>query len=133
MPEPIAILSAKRTPIGGMLGDLSSISSTQLGAAAIAAALKSAELTTSQVDEVIMGCVLSAGLGQAPARQAALAAGLDLSTSCTTVNKVCGSGMNAVTSACNALRSSQAEIVVAGGMENMSLAPHLLPRALGSK
>ena len=129
MPEPIAILSAKRTPIGGMLGDLSSISSTQLGAAAIAAALKSAELTTSQVDEVIMGCVLSAGLGQAPARQAALAAGLDLSTSCTTVNKVCGSGMNAVTSACNALRSSQAEIVVAGGMENMSLAPHLLPKA----
>ena len=129
MPEPIAILSAKRTPIGGMLGDLSSISSTQLGAAAIAAALKSADLTTSQVDEVIMGCVLSAGLGQAPARQAALAAGLDLSTSCTTVNKVCGSGMNAVTSACNALRSSQAEIVVAGGMENMSLAPHLLPKA----
>lgn len=129
MPEPIAILSAKRTPIGGMLGDLSSISSTQLGAASIAAALKSADLTTSQVDEVIMGCVLSAGLGQAPARQAALAAGLDLSTSCTTVNKVCGSGMNAVTSACNALRSSQAEIVVAGGMENMSLAPHLLPKA----
>lgn len=129
MPEPIAILSAKRTPIGGMLGDLSSISSTQLGAAAIAAAVKSADLTTSQVNEVIMGCVLSAGLGQAPARQAALAAGLDLSTSCTTVNKVCGSGMNAVTSACNALRSSQAEIVVAGGMENMSLAPHLLPQA----
>lgn len=129
MPEPIAILSAKRTPIGGMLGDLSSISSTQLGAAAIAAAVKSADLTASQVNEVIMGCVLSAGLGQAPARQAALAAGLDLSTSCTTVNKVCGSGMNAVTSACNALRSSQAEIVVAGGMENMSLAPHLLPQA----
>ena len=129
MPEPIAILSAKRTPIGGMLGDLSSIPSTQLGATAIAAALKSADLTTSQVDEVIMGCVLSAGLGQAPARQAALAAGLDLSTSCTTVNKVCGSGMNAVSSACNALLSAQGEIVVAGGMENMSLAPHLLPKA----
>ena len=107
MPEPIAILSAKRTPIGGMLGDLSSISSPQLGAIAIAAALESSGLNSCQIDEVIMGCVLSAGLGQAPSRQAALSAGLDLNTACTTVNKVCGSGMSAVTIACNALRYEQ--------------------------
>jgi acetyl-CoA C-acetyltransferase len=129
MPEPIAILSAKRTPIGGMLGDLSSISSPQLGAIAIAAALESSGLNSCQIDEVIMGCVLSAGLGQAPSRQAALSAGLDLNTACTTVNKVCGSGMSAVTIACNALRSEQSEIIIAGGMENMSRAPHLLPLA----
>ena len=129
MPEPIAILSAKRTPIGGMLGDLSSISSPQLGAIAIAAALESSGLNSCQIDEVIMGCVLSAGLGQAPSRQAALSAGLDLNTACTSVNKVCGSGMSAVTIACNALRSEQSEIIIAGGMENMSRAPHLLPLA----
>lgn len=129
MPEPIAILSAKRTPIGGMLGRLSTLPSPQLGAAAIAAAIESSPITTQHIQEVIMGCVLSAGLGQAPARQAALAAGLSLDTACTTLNKVCGSGMSAVTSACNALRSGQVECLVAGGMENMSLAPHLLPRA----
>ena len=129
MPEPIAILSAKRTPTGGMLGDLSSISSPQLGAIAIAAALESSGLNSCQIDEVIMGCVLSAGLGQAPSRQAALSAGLDLNTACTTVNKVCGSGMSAVTIACNALRAEQSEIIIAGGMENMSRAPHLLPLA----
>lgn len=129
MPEPIAILSAKRTPIGSMLGDLSSVPSPQIGATAIAAALKSSGLKPNQIDEVIMGCVLSAGLGQAPARQAALAAGLNLSTSCTTINKVCGSGMNAVTTACNALRSGQAEGIIAGGMENMSRAPYLMPEA----
>ena len=129
MPEPIAILSAKRTPIGGMLGDLSSISSPQLGAIAIAAALESSGLNSCQIDEVIMGCVLSAGLGQAPSRQAALSAGLDLNTACTSVNKVCGSGMSAVTIACNALRSEQSEIIIAGGMENMSRAPPLLPLA----
>jgi acetyl-CoA C-acetyltransferase len=129
MPEPIAILSAKRTPIGSMLGDLSSISGPKLGATAIAAAVQYAQLTSSQIDEVIMGCVLSAGLGQAPARQAALEAGLALNTSCTTINKVCGSGMSAVTTACNALRTGQANGVVAGGMENMSQAPHLMPKA----
>ena len=112
-----------------MLGDLSSISSPQLGAIAIAAALESSGLNSCQIDEVIMGCVLSAGLGQAPSRQAALSAGLDLNTACTTVNKVCGSGMSAVTIACNALRSEQSEIIIAGGMENMSRAPHLLPLA----
>ena len=129
MPEPIAVISAKRTPIGAMLGDLSTISSPQLGAVAIAAALESSGLSSSQIDEVIMGCVLSAGVGQAPARQAALAAGLNASTYCSTVNKVCGSGMNAVMSACNSLRSGQSEIIIAGGMENMSQAPHLLPQA----
>lgn len=129
MPEPIAVISAKRTPIGAMLGDLSTISSPQLGAVAIAAALESSGLSPSQIDEVIMGCVLSAGVGQAPSRQAALAAGLNTSTCCSTVNKVCGSGMNAVMSACNSLRSGQAEIIIAGGMENMSQAPHLLPQA----
>jgi acetyl-CoA C-acetyltransferase len=129
MPEPIAILSAKRTPIGAMLGDLCTISSTQLGAVAIAAAVKSAGITCQQIDEVIMGCVLSAGLGQAPARQAAVAAGLDLHTACATVNKVCGSGMTAITTACNALQAEQAELIVAGGMESMSRAPHLLPQS----
>ena len=129
MPEPIAILSAKRTPIGAMLGDLCTISSTQLGAVAIAAAVKSAGITCQQIDEVIMGCVLSAGLGQAPARQAAVAAGLDFHTACTTVNKVCGSGMTAITTACNALQAEQAELIVAGGMESMSRAPHLLPQS----
>lgn len=129
MPEPIAILSAKRTPIGAMLGDLSSVTSPDLAATAIAAAVSSAGLTSQQIDEVIMGCVLSAGLGQAPARQAALKAGLDINTSCTTVNKVCGSGMNAVTTACNILQADQAEIIVAGGMENMSQAPYLMPQA----
>lgn len=129
MSEPIAILSAKRTPIGAMLGELSSISSIELGATAIAAAVESAGLTPSLIDEVIMGCVLSAGLGQAPTRQAALGAGLDVHTACTTVNKVCGSGMNAVTSACNALQAQQAQLIVAGGMESMSQAPHLLPKA----
>jgi acetyl-CoA C-acetyltransferase len=112
-----------------MLGDLSSISSPQLGAIAIAAALESSGLNSCQIDEVIMGCVLSAGLGQAPSRQAALSAGLDLNTACTAVNKVCGSGMSAVTIACNALRAEQSEIIIAGGMENMSRAPHLLPLA----
>ena len=129
MPEPIAILSAKRTPIGAMLGDLSSVTSPDLAATAIAAAVSSAGLTSQQIDEVIMGCVLSAGLGQAPARQAALKAGLGINTSCTTVNKVCGSGMNAVTTACNTLQADQAEIIVAGGMENMSQAPYLMPQA----
>jgi len=129
MPEPIAVLSAKRTPIGGMLGSLSSVSSPQLGATAIAAARESSGIDSNQIDEVIMGCVLSAGLGQAPARQAALAAGLSLDTACTTVNKVCGSGMYAVIIACNALRSGQSERIIAGGMENMSRAPHLMPLA----
>ena len=129
MPEPIAIISAKRTPIGGLMGSLSSVSAPKLGAIAINAARESAGLKISQIDEIIMGCVLSAGVGQAPARQAALYAGLDNTTSCTTVNKVCGSGMSSVMLACNALYSGQSRAIIAGGMENMSRAPHLLPLA----
>ena len=129
MPEPIAIISAKRTPIGGLLGSLVSVPAPKLGAIAINAARESACLQINQIDEVIMGCVLSAGMGQAPARQAALYAGLDQKTSCTTVNKVCGSGMSALMIACNSLYSGQSKTVIAGGMENMSRAPHLLPLA----
>ena len=128
MSDPIAILSAKRTPIGGMLGSLSSVPSPQLGASAISAAVESAGLQLDQIDEVIMGCVLSAGIGQAPARQAAIAAGLNYATACTTVNKVCGSAMKAVMMAGDALRVGQSKVIVAGGMESMSRAPYLIPQ-----
>jgi len=128
MSDPVAILSAKRTPIGGMLGSLSSVPSPQLGASAISAAIDCAGLQLDQIDEVLMGCVLSAGVGQAPARQAALAAGLDYATACTTVNKVCGSAMKAVMMASDALRSGQSKVIVAGGMESMSRAPYLIPQ-----
>lgn len=129
MSQPIAVLSAARTPMGGMLGELSSVSSPALGAVAIAAALQRSGLGADQIDEVLMGCVLQAGLGQAPARQAAIAAGLDKSTPCTTVHKVCGSAMQTVMMASNALRAGQAGVIIAGGMESMSGAPHLLPNA----
>ena len=128
MSKPIAILSATRTPIGSMLGSLSSLPSPELGAVAIRAALKNAGLAADQIDEVLMGSVLSAGVGQAPARQASVAAGLSLDTACTTINKVCGSAMNAVMMAGNALRSGQSKLVIAGGMENMSRAPYLIPQ-----
>jgi len=126
--QPIAILSASRTPMGGMLGSLSVATATQLGASAIADALCKSGLDHKQIDEVLMGCVLSAGVGQAPARQAALAAGLDRATACTTINKVCGSAMKAVMIACNALRAGQSSAIVAGGMESMSRAPYLIPQ-----
>lgn len=126
--QPIAILSASRTPMGGMLGSLSTASATELGAAAIRDALSKSALDNKQIDEVLMGCVLTAGVGQAPARQAALAAGLDRSTACTTINKVCGSAMKAVMMASNALRAGQSKVVVAGGMESMSRAPYLIPQ-----
>ena len=129
MSKPIAVLSAVRTPMGGMLGSLSTVPSPQLGGVAIAAAVERSGLGGEQIDEVLMGCVLQAGLKQAPARQAALAAGLDKSTPCTTVHKVCGSGMKTVMMACNSLRAGQSTAVVAGGMESMSLAPHLVPGA----
>ena len=128
MSEPVAILSAKRTPICGMLGALSSVPSPILGASAITAAINSAGLQPDQIDEVLLGCVLSAGVGQAPARQAALAAGLDVTTACTTINKVCGSAMKAVMMAGDALRSAQSKVIVAGGMESMSRAPYLIPQ-----
>ena len=128
MSKAIAILSAARTPMGGMMGSLSAVASPDLGAVAIAAALERAGLDSNEIDEVIMGCVLSAGVGQAPARQAALAAGINKATPCTTVNKVCGSAMMSVMMAGNALRSGQSKIVVAGGMESMSRAPYLIPQ-----
>ncbi|MGB2054221.1 MAG: thiolase family protein [Porticoccaceae bacterium] len=128
MSKPIAILSAARTPMGGMMGSLSSVSSPELGAVAIRAAIERAGLDKATIDEVIMGSVLSAAVGQAPARQAALAAGLGKATPCTTVNKVCGSAMMSVMMAGNALRSAQSSLVVAGGMESMSRAPYLIPQ-----
>ena len=128
MSQPIAILSASRTPMGGMMGSLADVSAPELGAVAIRAAMAQSGLDNSQIDEVLMGCVLSAGLSQAPARQAALAAGLAQSTACTTINKVCGSAMKSIMMASNALRAGQASAVVAGGMESMSRAPYLIPQ-----
>ena len=129
MSNPIAILSAMRTPMGGLMGSLSSLSASDLGGVAISSAISKSGLNASDIDEVLMGSVLTAGQGQAPARQAALAAGLPVSTSCTTVNKVCGSAMKSIMLGGNALRSGQASVVVAGGMESMSGAPYLLPQA----
>src|SRR5437762_3862486 len=125
------IVSAARTPIGSFNGALRSLSATRLGSIAIAAALTRAEMKGEEVDEVIMGNVLSAGLGQAPARQASLGARLPESVGCTTVNKVCGSGLKAVMLANQAIVSGDADMVVAGGMESMSNAPYLLMKARG--
>lgn len=127
--DDVVVVSAARTPIGSFQGALSSLSATDLGAAAIRAALARAGENITSVDEVLMGNVLAAGLGQAPARQAALGAGLAASTPCTTVSKVCGSGMKAVMLACDQIRAGSCEIAVAGGMESMSNAPYFLPRA----
>ena len=129
MSNPIAILSAMRTPMGGMMGSLSSLSASDLGGVAISSAISKSGLNAPDIDEVLMGSVLTAGQGQAPARQAALAAGLPVSTTCTTVNKVCGSAMKSIMLGGNALRSGQTSVVVAGGMESMSGAPYLLPQA----
>jgi acetyl-CoA C-acetyltransferase len=127
--DPVVILSARRTPVGAFQGVFAQVTGPQLGAAAIKAALADAKLQPSQVDEVIMGCVLTAGLGQAPARQAALGAGLPTSTPATTVNKMCGSAMRAVMQGADQILAGSANVVVAGGMESMSLAPYLLPKA----
>jgi acetyl-CoA C-acetyltransferase len=121
------LLSARRTPIGKLLGGLSTIPAPQLAAAAINAALVDASINAQQIDEIILGNVLSAGVGQAPARQAALQAGIPASVPALTINKVCGSGLKAVMLADQAIRAGDADVIVAGGMENMSLAPHLLP------
>lgn len=129
MSDPVVIVSVARTPLGGFQGDLSSLTTPQLGAAAIKSAVERARLKPEQVEEVIMGCVLPAGLGQAPARQAVLGAGLPLSAGCTTINKVCGSGMKATMLAHDLLLAGSNEIMVAGGMESMSNAPYLLPKA----
>lgn len=127
--DPIVIVSAVRTPMGGFQGDLKGLSAPQLGAEAIRAAVQRAGIGADAVEEVLFGCVLSAGLGQAPARQAALGAGLDKGTRCTTLNKMCGSGMEATILAHDRLLAGSAEVVIAGGMESMSNAPYLLDRA----
>ena len=127
--DPIVIVSAVRTPMGGFQGDLKSLTAPQLGAAAIRAAVERAGVGADGVDEVLFGCVLPAGLGQAPARQAALGAGLDKGTRCTTLNILCGSGMEAAILAHVMLLAGSADAVVAGGMESMSNAPYLLDRA----
>ncbi len=129
MAEAIVIVGAKRTPIGAMQGKFASVSAAQLGAVAIRAALEQAGVKSAEVDDLIFGCVLPAGQGQAPARQAALGAGLDKATPCTTVNKMCGSGMKAAMMAADELSAGQATVVVAGGMESMTNAPFLLPKA----
>ncbi|HXY58516.1 MAG TPA: acetyl-CoA C-acyltransferase [Methylocystis sp.] len=125
----VVILSAARTPIGAFLGNLKDVTAPQLGACAIEAATTRSGLAPERIDEVLMGCVLPAGLGQAPARQAALGAGLPQEAGCTTVNKMCGSGMKAIMLGADALRAESARVVVAGGMESMSNAPYLLDRA----
>ncbi len=124
----LVVLSAVRTPIGSFLGKLSPLTAPQLGAAAIRGALSRAGVSPSEVEQVIMGNVLQAGEGQAPARQASLAAGVPDTVPCVTVHKVCGSGMRAVMDACNAIQAGEYEIAVAGGMESMSNAPYLLDR-----
>ena len=122
----VVIVGAKRTAIGSFLGQFTGVPTTALGETAIRGALAHAGLAADQVDEVIMGCVLPAGLGQAPARQASLAAGIPASAGCTTVNKVCGSGMKAVMFGHDLIKAGSAQVIVAGGMESMTNAPHLL-------
>ena len=122
----IVIVGAKRTALGALLGQFTGVPATQLGATAMRAALEQAGVAAADVSEVLMGCVLPAGLGQAPARQAAIAAGIPTSAGCTTVNKVCGSGMKAVMLGHDLILAGSADIVVAGGMESMTNAPHLL-------
>jgi len=125
----IVIAAAKRTAIGSFLGQFNGVPTTSLGATAVEAALAQSGVPASDVSEVILGCVLPANLGQAPARQAALAAGLPTSAGCTTINKVCGSGMKAIMLGHDLIKAGSATIVVAGGMESMSNAPHLIPNS----
>jgi len=129
--DPIVIVAAARTPMAGFQGEFAALTAPQLGSVAIAAAVERSGLTPRQIDEVLMGCVLPAGLGQAPARQAALGAGLPLSTGCTTINKMCGSGMRAAMFAHDMLAAGSVDVMVAGGMESMTNAPYLLPKARG--
>ena len=127
--DPIVIVGAARTPMGGFQGDFASVTASDLGAVAIKAAVERAGIKPSDVDKTIFGCVLPAGQGQAPARQASIKAGLPLATGCTTVNKMCGSAMEAMILAHDALVAKSADVVVAGGMESMSNAPYLMPKA----
>jgi acetyl-CoA C-acetyltransferase len=127
--DPIVIVGAARTPMGAFQGDFASLAASDLGAVAIKAAVERAGIPPADVDKTIFGCVLPAGQGQAPARQASLKAGLPLATSCTTINKMCGSAMEAMILAHDALVAQSADIIVAGGMESMSNAPYLMPKA----
>ena len=127
--DPVVIVGLARTPMGGFQGELKGFAAPELGAAAIRAAVERARIRPEDVQEVIMGCVLPAGQGQAPARQASLGAGLPLATGCTTINKMCGSGMKAAMFAHDLLKAQSVDLVVAGGMESMTNAPYLLPKA----
>ena len=127
--DPIVIVGAARTPMGGFQGDFNNVTAAELGASSIAGAVGDAGIDTADVEEVIMGCVLPAGQGQAPARQAAFGAGLGEETGCTTINKMCGSGMKATMLAHDLLRARSNDVMVAGGMESMSNAPYLLEKA----
>ncbi|GJH07597.1 acetyl-CoA C-acetyltransferase [Caballeronia novacaledonica] len=129
--DPVVIVSAARTPMAAFQGDFASLTAPQLGAAAVRAAVERTGVKPEQIDEAIMGCVLPAGQGQAPARQAALGGGLPLSTGCTTINKMCGSGMRAAMFAHDMLLAGSVDVIVAGGMESMTNAPYLLPKARG--
>ena len=126
--DPIVIASYARTPMGGMQGALASVPATKLGSIAIAAAVERAGVAPDAIDQVIMGCVLPGALGQAPARQASIGAGLPLSTGATTINKVCGSGMKATMMAAEAIIAGTSDVVVAGGMESMTNAPYMLTK-----
>ena len=130
-PTDIVITAARRTAMGGFQGDFRDVTAPELGAAALKAAVADSKLGSADVEQVVMGCVLPAGQGQAPARQAALKAGLDLGTAAVTLNKMCGSGMKAVMDAHDALKAGSADIIAAGGMESMTNAPYLLPKARG--
>ncbi|MEE4163240.1 MAG: acetyl-CoA C-acyltransferase [Woeseiaceae bacterium] len=127
--DPVVILAARRTPIGAFQGVFSPVKATDLGAAAIAAAVSDSRIDVNRVDEVLMGCVLPAGLGQAPARQAAIGGGIPVGAACTTINKMCGSGMKAIMQGYDAIGAGSAGIVVAGGLESMTNAPYILPKA----
>ena len=129
--DPIVIVGLSRTPMGAFQGELKGFAAPELGAAAIRAAVERARMRPDEVQEVIMGCVLPAGQGQAPARQASLGAGLPLAAGCTTVNKMCGSGMKAAMFAHDLLALNSFDVIVAGGMESMTNAPYLLPKARG--
>jgi len=127
--DPVVILAARRTPVGAFQGAFATVTAPQLGSVAIKAALADSGVPASQVDEVIMGCVLTAGIGQAPARQAAMGGGIPAGVPATTVNKMCGSAMRAVMLACDQVLAGSAKVVLAGGLESMTNAPYLLPKA----
>ena len=128
-PADVVIASARRTPIGAFLGVLSPLTAVQLGSAAVRAAVESAGIAPGDIQEVIMGCVLPANLGQAPARQAALGGGVPQSVPATTINKMCGSGLKAVMMAAEQIRAGTADVILAGGLESMSNAPYMLAKA----